>query len=60
MAEVILPRIADAAIRAEMKPYIEQLLKGTTTLESKVPTLISSGTLAIPLPPPRYEHTSIV
>jgi len=60
MAEVLLPRITDAEIRAEMEPYIDQLLTGTTTLESKVTTLISSGTLAIPVPPPRYEHTSIV
>ncbi len=60
IAEVILPRITDADVRAQMKPYVEQLLGGTTSLESKVSTLISSGKLAFPVPPPRYEHTSIV
>lgn len=60
IAEVILPRITDAGVRSEMQPYIDQLRTGTTTLESKVSTLISSGTLAIPVPPPRFEHTSIV
>ena len=60
IAEVILPKITDADVRAQMQPYIDQLLTGTTTLESKVSTLVSSGELAIPVPPPRYQHTSIV
>ncbi|MGV0581921.1 N-6 DNA methylase [Mycolicibacterium elephantis] len=60
IAEVTLPRVTDAAIRAEMEPYIEQLRTGTMTLESKVSTLVDSGALTIPVPPPRYEHTSIV
>ncbi|WP_319453601.1 MULTISPECIES: class I SAM-dependent DNA methyltransferase [unclassified Mycobacterium] len=60
MAEVILPRVTDPAIRAEIEPYIEQLRTGATSLESKVSTLISTGALAIPVPPARFEHTSIV
>ncbi|WP_186272845.1 HsdM family class I SAM-dependent methyltransferase [Mycobacterium kubicae] len=60
VAEVILPNIVDNTVRAQMQPYIDQLLTGTTSLESKVSTLISSGELAIPVPPPRYQHTSIV
>jgi type I restriction enzyme M protein len=60
IAELLLPRIADADVRAQMRPYIDQLLTGATSLETKVSTLISSGTLAFPVPPPRFEHTSIV
>jgi type I restriction enzyme M protein len=60
MAEVILPRIGDAATREEIEPYIEQLRTGATSLEAKVSTLISTGALVFPVPPPRYEHTSIV
>jgi type I restriction enzyme M protein len=60
LAEVILPRVSDNAIRAEIEPYVEQLRTGATTLEAKVSALIGSGALAIPVPPPRVQHTSIV
>lgn len=60
IVDVILPRIGDPVVRAEMASYVEQLRTGATTLEAKVSALIGSGAIAIPVPPPRYEHTSIV
>jgi hypothetical protein len=43
-----------------IREYVAQLIAGATSLESYVSTLISPGNLAIPVPPPGHEHTSIV
>jgi type I restriction enzyme M protein len=60
MAEVILPRIEDHAVRAEMQPFVDQLLAGFTSVEAKVSALVQAGQVTIPLPAPRPEHTSII
>jgi len=59
-ALVVLPRIVDEAVRAEVRPFLDQLLAGFTTVEAKVASLMELGSLPLPTPPARADHTSIV
>lgn len=59
-AEVVLPKISNETVRAELEPFISQLTSGFTTVEAKVSSLMQAGRLPIPVPPKRPDHTSIV
>jgi type I restriction enzyme M protein len=60
LAEIILPRITDDALRGELGPFVDQLVQGFTSLEAKVSALTNEKRLAIPVPPARPDHTSII
>jgi len=60
MNDILIPRIKSRTARAEIAPYVEQLLNGVTTLESKVTHLISNGRVPISMPSARPSHTSII
>ncbi|MEV0538222.1 N-6 DNA methylase [Nocardia salmonicida] len=57
---VVLPRVEDEDVRAEMLPFVEQLTTGLTSLESKFESLTHSGQLSYPTPAARPDHTSLV
>lgn len=57
---VVLPIVTDEKVRAEVEPFVEQLLNGFTTVEAKVSSLIHEARLPLPVPAPRPDHTSIV
>lgn len=59
-ASVVLPHITDAKVRVEVKPFVDQLLAGFTTVEAKVASLMQSDRLPLPSPPVRPDHTSVV
>lgn len=59
-ALVVLPRITDETVRQELRPFVDQLLGGFTSVESKVAALLEEERLPIPIPPRRPDHTSIV
>ena len=57
---VVLPRISDPAQRAELKPFVDQLLAGNTTVAAKVRAMIEAGTLPIPSVARRPAHSALV
>ena len=59
-ASVVLPLIEDAKARAEIQPFVNQLLQGFTSVEAKVSSMLADKRLPLPIPPVRPDHTSIV
>jgi len=59
-ATVLLPRVLDETIRREMQPFVDQLLAGMTSVESKVAAMTAEGTLIVPTPPERPDHTALL
>ncbi|MFI0480493.1 class I SAM-dependent DNA methyltransferase [Actinomadura sp. 9N215] len=59
-AEVVLPYVKDPVVREELKPFVDQLRSGYTSVEAKVTALLDEGRLPIPRPPDRPHHTSVV
>ena len=60
LAEIVLPHITDPAVRAEISPFVQQLLAGFTTIESRISHLSSAGKLPIPPVAARMSHVMIV
>lgn len=58
--DVVLPRITDRKIRAELVPFAEQLRAGYTSAEVKVRALATHGTLPLPAVPHRPDHFAVV
>jgi len=58
--KVLLPRIVDADVRAELQPFIEQVRGGHTSTEAKITALLGRGVLATPIVPARPDHTAVV
>lgn len=59
LSEVLMRRVTSAKARAQLQPFVENLLQGRTTLPAAVMDLQGKG-LTIPLPEPRAAHTSPV
>lgn len=57
---VILPRLTDPEVRAEVEPFAALLLAGYTSAEAKVTALADRGLLPIPRVEPRPDHTAVV
>jgi type I restriction enzyme M protein len=56
---VLVPELSKER-RAELLPYVENLLTGTADIRSKVGALLGEGHLTYPVPPPRPSHVVLV
>lgn len=59
-AEVLVPEITDPAVRAELQPFVDQLLAGFTSVRAKVDDLLESKTLKVPVPARRPTNSVLV
>jgi type I restriction enzyme M protein len=57
VGEVLIPKITNAKLRSELAPFVKQLEAGYTSVRAKVDDLISTGSLAVPVPAKRKSHT---
>jgi type I restriction enzyme M protein len=60
LAEVVIPIIMDPAVRADLAPFVTQLLEGHTTVEAKVAALIRDHKLPLPPVAKRLSHVMVV
>lgn len=59
-AEVLIPAVADPAVREQLEPFVQQLLAGYTSVRAKVDDLLESSTLDVPVPAKRPSHSVLV
>jgi type I restriction enzyme M protein len=59
-ADVLIPRIDDTTLRAQLKPFVDQLLAGHTSIRAKIDDMIEHGTLPVPVPAKRPSHSVLV
>ncbi len=59
-AEVLIPLITNKKVRDELTPFVEQMLDGYTSIESKVAALADDGKLPVKDVPRRANHVMIV
>jgi type I restriction enzyme M protein len=60
LADVLIPAVTSRKARAEIEPFVDQLLKGHTTVRATVDDLLASGTLNSVGPERRSHHTVLV
>ena len=58
--EVLVPKITDNKTRKALKPFVDNLLSGKHSLHSTVNMLLNNGSLRIPMPEKRPNHTVLV
>jgi type I restriction enzyme M protein len=59
-AEVLIPEITDSNVRKELKPFVDQLLAGYTSVRAKVDDLLETKSLDVPIPAKRPTHSVLV
>ncbi len=59
-AEVLIPKITSRKLRADIKPFVDQLLAGYTSLQTKVDDLVLNGRMDVPVPAKRPSHSVLV
>jgi type I restriction enzyme M protein len=60
VATIVVPVIHDEKVRAELQPFVDQLLRGFTTVEAKVSALLSANRLPLPDVAKRANHVMVV
>lgn len=60
LAAIVVPVIKDPAVRVELQPFVDQLMKGFTTVEAKVSSLLHDGRLPLPEIPKRESHVMVL
>lgn len=60
ISEIILPKITDPDVRAQMQLFVDAMLQGHTSTKATVQDLIRSGRLPIPDVPGRPSHVVLV
>jgi type I restriction enzyme M protein len=60
ISEVLIPKMDDKKVRAELEPFVVQLRAGHTNVRAKVDDLLERGTLKTPVPARRPSHTVLV
>lgn len=55
-ANVLLPRVIGDEARANLQGFIERLKNGRSRIDAEVRSLMQSGILDLPTPPPRPSH----
>jgi type I restriction enzyme M protein len=55
-ANVLLPRITADEARANLQGFVERLKAGRSRIDAEVRSLMQSGALDLPIPPPRPSH----
>ncbi len=57
---VLLPRLKDPAVRAELQAFVDQLKKGHTTVKAAVENMSAMSLLPLPDVPRRHSHVVLV
>lgn len=57
---VIVPLTADAKQKAALKPFVDALIEGNTTLKGAVQDMIARSQLSLPVPISRPHHSALV
>lgn len=60
LSRVLVPLIADAKQKAAVQPFVDAILKGSSSLKGAVQDMIVRSTLSLPLPEPRPHHSALV